>query len=108
MGQQVGLAASIDNLNKILKIIGGKWKISIICSLNAAGIIRYGELKRKIEGISNTMLANSLQELESDNLITRTLYDEMPLRVEYELTPLCKSLIPLLLELNTWVDKNIP
>ena len=78
-----------------------------MCSLNSAGTMRYGELKRKVDGITNTMLASSLHELEDDGLIIRRQYDEMPVRVEYELTARCKTLIPILLELNAWVASNI-
>lgn len=107
MADKVGIESSICRLKKILKIIGGKWKISIICSIYSSDVIRYGELKRKINGITNTMLANSLHELEKDGLISRKQYDEMPVRVEYELTARCKSLIPILFELNSWVEENI-
>ena len=103
----MGLESSICNLNKVLKIIGGKWKVAIVCSLNSTGVMRYGELKRKVDGITNPMLASSFRELEDDGLINRRQYDEMPVRVEYELTARCKSLIPILLELNAWVATNI-
>ena len=107
MADTIGIESSICRLKKILKIIGGKWKVSIICSIYSSGTIRYGELKRKIDGITNTMLASSLRELEKDGLIIRKQYDEMPVRVEYELTPRCKTLIPILFELNSWVEENI-
>ena len=69
-------------LENALKLIGGKWKIPILCSLHQDGTTRYNELKRKINGITNTMLASSLKELENDGLIFRKQYDEMPVRVE--------------------------
>lgn len=85
-----------------LEIIGGKWKIPIICALHNDGVTRYNELKRKINKISNTMLASSLKELESDGIVLRTQYNEMPLRVEYELTDKSASIIPILQELAVW------
>lgn len=85
-----------------LEIIGGKWKIPIICALHSDGVTRYNELKRKINKISNTMLASSLKELESDGIVLRTQYNEMPLRVEYELTNKSVSIIPILKELMVW------
>lgn len=94
-------------LRKILNIIGGKWKILILCTIYTDEVIRYNELKRKIVGITNTMLAQSLHELENDNLIFRKQYDEMPVRVEYQLTEKCKTIVPILLELNEWSEKNI-
>lgn len=94
----------MDNcpLEGAFKLIGGKWKVSILCALNKDGTTRYNELKRKIKGITNTMLASSLKELEEDGLITRTQYNEMPLRVEYALTGLCTDLMPVLEQLAHW------
>jgi DNA-binding HxlR family transcriptional regulator len=89
-------------LGGALKLIGGKWKIPILCALNQDGTTRYNELKRKIRGITNTMLASSLKELEEDGLISRTQYMEMPLRVEYTLTDRCEELIPILGQLAKW------
>lgn len=85
-----------------LKIIGGKWKIPILCALQKDGTTRYNELKRKVRGITNTMLASSLKELEDDGLISRTQYQEMPLRVEYQLTERCDDLMPILNQLAFW------
>ncbi len=92
-------------LQKAMTAIGGKWKMSIICSLSNDGVTRYNELKRKMKGISNTMLAKSLKELEDDGLIKRTEYLEVPVRVEYEITDSVHSLIPILTELAVWGSK---
>ena len=73
-------------LQKAMEAIGGKWKISILCSLSSNGATRYNDLKRKMKGISNTMLAKSLKELEDNGLVKRTEYMEVPIRVEYEAT----------------------
>lgn len=94
-------------LKKIIGIIGGKWKILILCYIDAKGIGRFGEMKRTIYGITNTMLASSLKEMEADDLIERHLYDEMPVRVEYTLTEKAKTLIPILLELKQWGEANL-
>ncbi len=69
--------------------------------------MRYNELKRSIKGITNTMLASSLRDLERDQLLVRHQYEEMPVRVEYELTPKCKTMIPILLELKSWGETNL-
>lgn len=89
-------------LSSALEVIGGKWKIPIICSLYNDGPTRYNELRRKIKGVTNTMLASSLKELEADGIVLRTQYNEMPLRVEYELTQRSGSLIPILGKLSAW------
>ncbi|MCD7894595.1 MAG: helix-turn-helix transcriptional regulator [Erysipelotrichaceae bacterium] len=92
-------------LQKAMSAIGGRWKMSIICSLSNDGATRYNDLKRKMNGISNTMLAKSLKELEEDGLIKRTEYTEVPIRVEYEITDAVRSLIPILTELAIWGSK---
>lgn len=85
-----------------MKILGGKWKISILCALKLNGPTRYNTLMRKISGITNTMLASSLRELERDGLIERRQYDEMPVRVEYTITDKCELLFPAFQALETW------
>ncbi|ONI47696.1 HxlR family transcriptional regulator [Candidatus Epulonipiscium fishelsonii] len=85
-----------------LKRIGGKWKMPILCVLAHGKGVRYNELMKKVQGITNTMLASSLKELESDGLITRVQYNEMPIRVEYFITERSKSLIPILQSLAIW------
>lgn len=94
--------AEVCPLDAAIKRIGGKWKIPILCALHNDGATRYNELKRKIRGITNTMLASSLKELEEDGLILRTQYMEMPLRVEYETTDACTGLMPILKQLAGW------
>ena len=85
-----------------MKIIGGKWKLQILCSLIHDDITRYGELRKKIKGITNTMLSSSLKDLESDGLVVRMQYNEMPLRVEYFPTDSAKKLMPIIGELAQW------
>lgn len=93
-------------LEKALSVIGGKWKVPILCALNQDGSTRYNELKRKIAGITNTMLASSLKELEAAGLVSREQYLEMPVRVEYALTDQCHELIPILGQLARWGAKK--
>lgn len=89
-------------LQTALKRIGGKWKIPILCVLSSGEGIRYNELMRKVQGITNTMLASSLKDLEKDGLITRVQYNEMPIRVEYFITEKSKELMPTLQSLAMW------
>ena len=95
------------DLKKVIDIIGGKRKIMILCVIDNNEIVRYGDLRRAVYGITNTMLAQSLKELEQDGLVCRRQYDEMPVRVEYSLTEKAKSLIPILLELKRWGKDNV-
>ncbi len=101
------IAGNGCGLKKVIDIVGGKWKIMILCVIDNNEVVRYGQLNRSIHGITNTMLANSLKELEADGLVERKQYDEMPVRVEYNLTPKAKSLIPILLELKKWGEDNL-
>lgn len=94
-------------LKKVLDLIGGKWKVLILCAMYNEGPMRYGQLKKSIAGITNTMLANSLKEMENDGLVTRKQYDEMPVRVEYALTDKADGLIPILLELKKWGEEHL-
>ena len=93
-------------LQRAMEMIGGKWKLDILCSLSVDGTVRYNDLKRKISGISNTMLSKSLQELEVDGLIRRTEYLEVPVRVEYDATDKAKELSPILVQLAQWAVKT--
>lgn len=89
-------------LNHALALIGGKWKMQILCSLFNNGPTRYNRLKRTLDGVSNTVLAGALRELEEDGLVIRREYLEVPVRVEYEITEPCRRLIPILDALGEW------
>lgn len=95
-------------LNRALELIGGKWKMQIICTLHNNGPTRYNRLKRSLDGVSNTMLAVALRELETDGLVLRREYLEVPVRVEYAATARCERLIPILDALGAWSMKLAP
>lgn len=93
------------SLNYACTAISGKWKPYIIWYLYDVpnGVCRYGELKRRVPyNISHKMFTQQLQELERDNIIMRTEYDEKPLRVEYSLTEEGRLLAPVILYLRDW------
>lgn len=79
-----------------MKVIGGKWKLIVINFIYADSPARFGELRRKMKGITQTMLTAQLRELEADGIISRKIYAEIPPRVEYKLTELGLSLKPLI------------
>ena len=89
-------------LASALKFIGGKWKIPVLCALHQDGITRYNELKYKIRGVTNAVLSKTLKELESDGLVARKQYPEVPVRVEYSLTGMSSELMPIILQLAAW------
>lgn len=89
------------------KRIGGKYKGRILWYLHEFTILRYGELKRTMPDITTKMLTQTLRELETDNLINRNVYREVPPKVEYSLTGVGKELIPFISYLKDWGDKQI-
>jgi DNA-binding HxlR family transcriptional regulator len=91
----------------VLARVGEKWSMLALVCL-AGGPVRFGSLRRTVEGVSQKMLTQTLRNLEHDGLVSRRLYDEMPLRVEYELTALGKSLLPIVVELKKWAEQNLP
>ncbi|MGC3977994.1 MAG: helix-turn-helix domain-containing protein [Paludibacteraceae bacterium] len=91
----------------ILSRIGDKWSVLIITLLGEAGTLRFGEIKNNLGDISQKMLTATLRSLEADGLISRKAYMEIPPRVEYELTELGKNLLPLLVNLSDWANKNM-
>jgi len=88
-----------------LDLIGGRWKPSILYKL-LKGSTRYSQLRKAMPAVSERILILQLRELESDGVISRTIYPEVPPRVEYELTALGKSLEPVLRVLSDWGDAN--
>lgn len=97
--QLVWAAATRD----ALQVLEGKWKIVIICQLfGAKGPLRFSELERRVEGVNQKMLIQQLKELEKDGIITRTVYPQVPPRVEYELSEMGVALGPAMAELIDW------
>jgi DNA-binding HxlR family transcriptional regulator len=87
-------------------LIDGKWKSVILFHL-LSGTLRFNEIRRQIVNVTPRMLANQLRELEDDGLITRKVYAQVPPKVEYALSPLGRSMEPVLLALKVWGDANI-
>lgn len=85
-----------------LTMIGNKWKVIILRDLILNGVMRFGELKKSVGSISQKVLTSNLREMEEDGLVKRTVYPEVPPRVEYELTPLGNTLKPVLDSLWSW------
>lgn len=84
-----------------LAIVGGKWKPLIIYHL-LDGTVRFGELRRKIPNATQQMLTLQLRDLERDGVIHREVYRQVPPKVEYSLTPLGRSLEPMLTHMSAW------
>lgn len=89
-----------------LSLINGKYKMTILYTLMEFGVVRFNEMKKYIGEISYKTLSSTLKELESDQLVHREEYPQIPPKVEYSLTERGKSLIPILDSMCEWGSKN--
>ncbi len=90
----------------LLLMLQGKWKSQILYELCIHDTIRFGEFKKSLPDITNTMLTNSLRELESDGLVNRIQFNEIPPRVEYSFTERGKDLMPVFYSIMIWGFKH--
>jgi DNA-binding HxlR family transcriptional regulator len=84
----------------------GRWKMVIIFHLFARGVLRFSELERSIPGVSQKMLIQQLRELEHDGIVSRTVYPQVPPKVEYSLTEWGQAMCPALDKLLEWAAKR--
>lgn len=91
----------------ILQHVTSRWGTLVLIAL-APGTLRFAELRRKVQGISERMLAQTLQVLESDRLVIRTAHEVVPPHVDYTLTPLGAELALRVLSLAAWIEENLP
>jgi DNA-binding HxlR family transcriptional regulator len=89
-----------------LRMLEGRWKMVIIFQLFARGVLRFSELEKSIPGVSQKMLIQQLRELERDGIVSRTVYPQVPPKVEYDLTKWGKAMCPALDELLEWAAKR--
>lgn len=92
----------------VVQMLQGKWKLQILYELCIQSPMRFGELKKMLKPITNTMLTNALKELEGDGLVHREQYNEIPPRVEYSLTEKGTDLLPIFYAISQWGMKYIP
>lgn len=85
-----------------LAVIGGKWKPIILYHLAQSRAVRFGELRRGMPDVTERMLTRQLRELEADRLVHREVFRQVPPKVEYSLTEMGKSLIPILKRMQEW------
>lgn len=90
------------NVELTLQVIGGKWKPIIMYRLGDGGTLRFSEVKRSIPNISQKMLTQQLRELEADGVVHREVHPQVPPRVDYSLTELGKSVMPVIESLSRW------
>jgi len=100
------IPVSLDcGLHLFLEVINGKWKISLIWCIYL-GIKRPGELQRKLPKASRRVLDTQLKQLTDHGILSKIIYDELPLKVEYELTVLGKTLIPVISSTAQWGEDH--
>jgi DNA-binding HxlR family transcriptional regulator len=94
------------SVERTMSLIDGKWKIIVLYKL-LRGTLRFNELRRLIPSITQRMLTHQLRELEADGLVVRTVYAQVPPRVEYTLSVRGRSLEPVLMAMKDWGDENL-
>jgi DNA-binding HxlR family transcriptional regulator len=92
---------------EMLDRVGDRWTVYVISALGAGGTLRFSELLRRVDGVSQRMLTVTLRGLERDGLVTRTVYPQVPPRVEYALTPLGRTLRTLVRDLIDWSGAHL-
>ncbi len=95
-------------VGSVVGLIGGKWKLLILQIMIYQGTKRFGELRRGIAGITQTMLTGQLRALEQDGLVGRRAYPEIPPRVEYSATEKAKALLPVFEAMHAWGSRWVP
>lgn len=95
------------SMARIQNILSGKWKIMILWYIAEYEVQRFGELRRRLGDITQSTLTKQLRELEQDGFVSRYVYQEVPPKVEYSLTELGKSFIPILQQMMLWSEKNL-
>jgi DNA-binding HxlR family transcriptional regulator len=100
---------TIENcpVRNVIDRIGDKWSVLVLLALEEADVLRFNEIHTCIETISQKMLAVTLKTLEADDLVKRTVYPQIPPKVEYQLTPRGKSLMPHIHALVGWAMDNM-
>ncbi|MFE7718854.1 winged helix-turn-helix transcriptional regulator [Nocardia rhizosphaerihabitans] len=91
---------------QLLDRIGDKW-VSLAINALADGPLRYSEVNQRLAGVSQKMLTQTLRNLERDGLLTRTVLPEVPVRVEYRLTPLGEELLPVMRTIKSWAEQHM-
>jgi DNA-binding HxlR family transcriptional regulator len=94
-------------ITDVIDRISDKWSVHAIIALGRSEKLRFNELMKKIHGVSQRMLTVTLRNLEEDGILTRTVYPEIPPRVEYQLTDLGRSLLAELVRLSNWATENM-
>ena len=94
-------------MSTLQKILGGKWKLEILYYIAFNDIHRFGELRRQLGEITESSLTKQLRELEKDGFLHRKVYQEIPPKVEYSLTEMGESFVPVLTAMLEWSESSL-
>lgn len=94
-------------VRNVIARFGNKWTLLVIILLSESKVLRFNELCRQIPDVSSRVLSGTLKTLEADGLIARKVYPVVPPKVEYRLTPIGSSLVPLITQLTEWAQTNM-
>ncbi len=104
---QLNSIIEICPVRNVIARFGNKWALLVILVVSENEPIRYNELGRMIPDISSRVLASTLRTLEADGLISRKCYQQVPPKVEYSLTDIGRSLVPIIMQLTEWAQTNM-
>ena len=94
-------------VRNVVARFGNKWALLVVLVINENGSVRFNELNRLIPDISPRVLSSTLKTLEADGLVCRTVFPEVPPKVVYTLTETGQSLVPIIIQLTEWAQKNM-
>lgn len=98
----------VCRIGQALEIFNGKWRARVSFELSRKETYRFGELKKAIPQVTNTMLTSTLKDLEGMGIVHREQFNEIPPHVEYSLTESGRALLPIFYEMSKWADKYLP
>jgi len=107
--KKIKVFSDVENcpVRNVVDRIGDKWSVLVLLALEGGGVLRFNEIHKYLETISQKMLTVTLKTLEADGLVKRTVYPQIPPKVEYELTDRGKTLLPHLHGLVSWANENM-
>jgi DNA-binding HxlR family transcriptional regulator len=111
MESELGVSETLDDpcpFAPVVDLLFGRWTSHVLWTLAHRGRMRFTELQRQVPSITPKVLTERLRQLERDGFVSRTYHREIPPRVEYEMTPLARTLIPVFGTLVEWSDAHLP
>src|ERR1700756_3263906 len=106
MAKRYTPTSAAADVEAALRLLEGRWKLVILFHLFGGNVLRYSDLEKAIPGITQKMLGQQLRRLEADGIVVRTVYPQVPPKVEYRLTEWGQSLCPALDAILKWADKG--